>query len=71
MPLHDRRTMEGVYGVAQTAQMIRQYRYAEEQMMRIMAGWIAADAGTRGQTRIRPSGVGLRAAHGYPGEALT
>jgi hypothetical protein len=41
MPLHDRRTMEGVYSVAQTAQMIRQYRYAEEQMMRIMAGWIA------------------------------
>jgi hypothetical protein len=33
--------MEGVYSVAQTAQMIRQYRYAEEQMMRIMAGWIA------------------------------
>src|SRR6266704_2381050 len=41
MPLHDRRTMEGVYSVAQTAQMMRQYRYAEEQMMRIMAGWIA------------------------------
>src|SRR5215475_10178659 len=41
MPLHDRRTMEGVYSVAQTAQMVRQYRYAEEQMMRIMAGWIA------------------------------
>ena len=38
MPLHDRRTMEGVYSVAQTAQMMRQYRYAEEQMMRIMAG---------------------------------
>jgi len=33
--------MEGVYSVAQTAQMMRQYRYAEEQMMRIMAGWIA------------------------------
>jgi hypothetical protein len=33
--------MEGVYSVEQTAQMIRQYRYAEEQMMRIMAGWIA------------------------------
>src|SRR4029450_14128410 len=41
MPLHDPRTMEGVYSVPQTAQMIRQYRYAEEQMMRIMAGWIA------------------------------
>src|SRR5215813_3928372 len=41
MPLHERRSMEGVYSVAQTAQMIRQYRYAEEQMMRIMAGWIA------------------------------
>src|SRR5712691_10619385 len=40
MPLYDRRTMEGVYSVEQTAQMIRQ-RYAEEQMMRIMAGWIA------------------------------
>ena len=44
MPLHDRRTMEGVYSVAQTAQMMRQYRYAEEQMMRIMAGWIAGVA---------------------------
>src|SRR6058998_2844022 len=41
MPLYDRRTMEGVYSVEQTAQMIRHYRYAEEQMMRIMAGWIA------------------------------
>lgn len=41
MPLYDRRTMEGVYSVEQTAQMIRHYRYAEEHMMRIMAGWIA------------------------------
>jgi len=41
MPLYDRRTMEGVYSVEQTAQMVRHYRYAEEQMMRIMAGWIA------------------------------
>jgi len=41
MPFYDRRTMEGVYSVEQTAQMIRHYRYAEEQMMRIMAGWIA------------------------------
>ena len=41
MPLYDRRTMEGVYSVERTAQMIRHYRYAEEQMMRIMAGWIA------------------------------
>ena len=36
MPLHDRRTMEGVYSVAQTAQMIRQYRYAEEQMLSLI-----------------------------------
>ena len=41
MPLHDQRSMEGVYSVEQTAQMIRHYRYAEEHMMRIMAGWIA------------------------------
>jgi hypothetical protein len=41
MPFYDRRTMEGVYSVEQTAQMIRHYRYAEEQMMRIMAGWTA------------------------------
>ena len=41
MPLYDRRTLEGVYSVAETARMIRHYRYAEEYMMRIMAGWIA------------------------------
>src|SRR5262245_1342543 len=41
MPLHDRRTMEGVYSVEQTAQMIRHYRYAEEHIMRVMAAWIA------------------------------
>lgn len=29
MPLYDRRTMEGVYSVEQTAQIIRHYRYAE------------------------------------------
>ena len=47
-------TMKGS-SVAQTAQMIRQYRYAEEQMMRIMAGWIALTP-ELGQTRIRPAG---------------
>lgn len=41
MPLYDRRTLEGVYSVEQTARMLRHYRYAEEQMMRILAGWIA------------------------------
>ncbi len=41
MPLHDQRSMVGVYSVEQTAQMLRHYRYAEEHMMRIMAGWIA------------------------------
>lgn len=41
MPLQDRRTLDGVYSVEQSARMLRHYRYAEEQMMRIMAGWIA------------------------------
>lgn len=41
MPLYDRRSMEGVYSVDESARMIRNYRYAEEHMMRIMAGWIA------------------------------
>jgi hypothetical protein len=41
MPLHDRRTLEGVYSVEESASMLRHYRYAEEHMMRIMAGWIA------------------------------
>jgi hypothetical protein len=41
MPLYDRRSMEGVYSVEESARMLRHYRYAEEHMMRIMAGWIA------------------------------
>ncbi|MGE3536237.1 MAG: hypothetical protein AB7N91_02225 [Candidatus Tectimicrobiota bacterium] len=41
MPLHDQRSLEGLYSVEQTAQMLRHYRYAEERMMRIMGGWIA------------------------------
>jgi hypothetical protein len=41
MALYDRRTMEGVYSVKQSAAFIMNYRYAEERMMRMMAGWIA------------------------------
>ncbi|GIX48192.1 MAG: hypothetical protein KatS3mg131_2403 [Candidatus Tectimicrobiota bacterium] len=41
MPLYDRRTLAGVYSVEESAKMLRHYRYAEEHMMRIMAGWIA------------------------------
>ena len=41
MPLYDRRTMEGVYSVDESAHGCAHYRYAEEHMMRIMAGWIA------------------------------
>lgn len=41
MPVYDRRSLEGVYSVEESARMIRHYRYAEEYMMRIMAGWIA------------------------------
>jgi hypothetical protein len=41
MPFHDRRTLEGVYSVRQSARYIMNYRYAEERMMRMMAGWIA------------------------------
>jgi hypothetical protein len=41
MALHDQRTLEGVYSVRQSARFIMNYRYAEERMMRMMAGWIA------------------------------
>src|ERR1700730_17459751 len=41
MELYDRRTLEGVYSVRQSAGFIMNYRYAEERMMRMMAGWIA------------------------------
>jgi hypothetical protein len=38
---HDRRTLDGVYSVRQSARYVMNYRYAEERMMRMMAGWIA------------------------------
>ncbi len=41
MALNDRRTLEGVYSVHQSVIYIQNYRYAEERMMRMMAGWIA------------------------------
>src|SRR5215468_10507251 len=41
MELRDRRSLEGVYSVRQSAGFIMNYRYAEERMMRMMAGWIA------------------------------
>jgi hypothetical protein len=41
MAFYDRRTMDGVYSVRQSALYIMNYRYAEERMMRMMAGWIA------------------------------
>jgi len=41
MALYDRRTMDGVYSVRQCAGFIMNYRFAEERMMRMMAGWIA------------------------------
>ena len=41
MAFYDRRTMDGVYSVRQGANYITNYRYAEERMMRMMAGWIA------------------------------
>ena len=41
MALYDRRTLEGVYSVHQSVIYIQNYRYAEERMMRMMAGWIA------------------------------
>ena len=41
MVLDDRRTLEGVYSVHQSVIYIQNYRYAEERMMRMMAGWIA------------------------------
>ena len=40
-PLHDRRTLDGVYSVRESARYVMNYRYAEERMMRMMAGWIA------------------------------
>jgi hypothetical protein len=41
MAFYDRRTLDGVYNVRQSARYIMNYRYAEERMMRMMAGWIA------------------------------
>ena len=41
METYDRRTLEGVHSVRQSAGFIMNYRYAEERMMRMMAGWIA------------------------------
>jgi len=41
MVLYDRRTLDGVYSVRQSARYIMNYRYAEERVMRMMAGWIA------------------------------
>jgi 1,2-phenylacetyl-CoA epoxidase catalytic subunit len=41
MAFYDRRTLDGVYSVRQSATYIMNYRYAEERMMRMMAGWIA------------------------------
>ena len=41
MALYDRRTLDGVYSVRQSVIYIQNYRYAEERMMRMMAGWIA------------------------------
>ncbi len=41
MKFHDRRTLDGVHSVRQSARYIMNYRYAEERMMRMMAGWIA------------------------------
>lgn len=41
MAFHDRRTLDGVHSVRQSARYIMNYRYAEERMMRMMGGWIA------------------------------
>src|SRR5262249_608075 len=41
MALSDRRTLDGVYSVRQSVNHIMNYRFAEERMMRMMAGWIA------------------------------
>jgi hypothetical protein len=41
MAFYDRRTMDGVYSVKRSANYLMNYRYAEERMMRMMAGWIA------------------------------
>jgi 1,2-phenylacetyl-CoA epoxidase catalytic subunit len=41
MAFYDRRTLDGVYSVRQSVHHIMNYRFAEERMMRMMAGWIA------------------------------
>jgi ferritin-like metal-binding protein YciE len=41
MAFYDRRTLDGVYSVRQSVTHIMNYRFAEERMMRMMAGWIA------------------------------
>lgn len=41
MPVPDTRTLRPFYSVEQNAAWIRNYRYAEERMFRVLAGWIA------------------------------
>ena len=57
MALYDRRTLEGVYSVRQSVIYIQNYRYAEERMMRMMAGWIALTPRAGGQARDGQAGV--------------
>ncbi len=41
MARYDRRTLDGVYSVRESVGYLQNYRYAEERMMRMVAGWIA------------------------------
>jgi hypothetical protein len=44
MPLYDRHTLEGGYSVEASVRMVRNYRYAEEHMMRIIKAASASAA---------------------------
>ena len=63
MALYDRRTLDGVYSVRQSVIYIQNYRYAEERMMRMMAGWIALTPELDGQAGDGEAGVRRRAAY--------
>ena len=61
MALYAPANFEGVYSVRQSVIYIQNYRYAEERMMRMMAGSIALTPEPRSQARNGQAGVRGRA----------
>ena len=61
--------LAGHLAVETTARRVRHYRYAEERMMRVLAGLDRAHTRAAGQAAVRPPGVGLRPARRPVGPA--